>query len=131
MRFPSKSLTLAMVATLAAFMWFGFWIQKTPVSCFSTPSASYLPVSLQHDFYVDFKRKVIRTSEGNTPFTMTSGVLSWSMQGKPPSGIGRTFTEGEIDLQNNTFRIIYQSEVPGQLPSTIVTSGTCRPVRVE
>jgi hypothetical protein len=130
MRFSSKNVTLAMVAALVAIISFGFSIQKTAITCFSAPSSSYLPVSQQHDFHVDFKRKMIRTSEGNTPLATTGSVLSWSTQGPPPSGVGRTSTEGEIDLENNTFRLTYRSDVPGQSSSTMVISGTCRPVRV-
>jgi hypothetical protein len=130
MRFHSRSVTLVMVAALVAIISIGFWIQKTPITCFSAPSSSYPPVSLQYDFHVDFKRKVIRTAEGNTQLTITGGILSWSTQGQPPSGVGHTFTKGEIDLENSTFRLIHRSEMPGQSSSTFVTSGTCRPVRV-
>ena len=125
---PSQSslVTLALVSSVVAAIYFGFSIQKTPISCFSTSQSSGFPVGLQHDFHVDFKRSLVRTASGNTPVVIQGDLLTWSTQGQPESGVGHYFSSVEINVVTGAFRSTYRFEKPGEPPYSSVTLGECR-----
>lgn len=123
----TTALTVALVAAVAVAVLYALSVTKRTVTCTSAMAlAGGAQLQGQMIYHIDFERKVMGSSQGDKPITVTGDIVSWEHSGLTPDRASQITEKGRLDRKTGDLQVQRRLVASNGLVDETVTTGRCK-----